>query len=310
MAFPRIIFPKPAMAAGVVSALLLALIQHGVISGLLLVPLLPIAALAWAGFAFGIVGLSAATLTALGLGVLLVGPFEMVLILVLQLFPAWLFLRELFKLHVYPGGLVRWNPPGNAFVAVTLYAAIFLLTLSVLSPMEFDRILAVLAESWDQAIGQLDPKTAAALGGQGAAPHLAMAFAVWIVGGMFYAAACLGNLVVLGFRRSLRSTLALQPFTPPFWLFGMFALAGALALVGGGRWGAIGQMLCLILLLPYFISGLSQLHTALRRWQHGVVWQSGFYLLLLLTVWPALFIAAYGLARQCLSLLTPAPSPR
>lgn len=310
MAFPILILPRPAVAAGVVAACLLALIHHGIVTGLLVVPILPIAAMAWAGFRHGISGLSTATLTALALGSLLLGPFDMVLVLALQLFPAWLFLREFFKLQVYPGGLAHWAPPGAAFLAVSLYASVFLLLISLLSPTEFDRILATLAQSWETAMRQLDPKTAATLGGDAAMAHLAMAFGVWVAGGMFYAAACLGNLVVLGFQRSLRPSLALQPFTPPLWLFGMFVAAGVVSLLEAGRWSVIAQMLSLILLLPYFISGLSQLHSALRRWQHGVIWQSGFYVLLVLTLWPALFIAAYGLARHCLGLLSPAASPR
>lgn len=299
------------MLCGALAAALLALLQHGIVVGVLVVPLLPLAALAWAGFTQGLVGLSAATLTALALGALLIGPGEMMLILIFQLFPAWLFFRELLKMRLHGDGRVQWMPPGGAFVAVTLYATIFFALLGLFAPVALADMLAMLSESWQQALSRMDPATQAVLHGDGDISHLALAFGVWILAGMCYAAACLGNLFVLAFRRSVRPSLALQPYAPPPGFFAAFLVAGGVSLIGGeGGLPRLGQMLSLILLLPYFISGLSFIHAGLRRWQNPALWLSGFYILIAATLWPALFIAAYGLMRQCLTLLSARPAAR
>lgn len=311
MAFPRPIFSRSAILAGAVAAVLLALLQHGVVVGMFVVPLLPLAALAWAGFTQGLLSLSAATLTALLIGTVLIGPGEMMLILIFQLFPAWLFFRELLKMRFHSDGRVQWMPPGGAFAAVTLYACIFFTLLALFAPQTLSDMLVMLSTSWTQALSRMDPATQTVLHQEGDMSHLGMAFGVWILAGMCYAAACLGNLFVLAFRPSVRPSLALQPYMPPLGFFAAFLLTGGLSLTGGdGTLPRLGQMLSLILLLPYFISGLSFIHTALRRWQNPVLWLSGFYILIAATLWPALFIAAYGLARQCLMLLSARPAPR
>ena len=292
--------------AGLASALMLAAIHYGIITGVLVVPLLPLAPLAWSGFRFGVVGLSTATLTSLALSVLFLGPLGASLALVLQLFPAWIFFRELLKLRLYANGAVQWQSPGGAFVALTMYAVFMFGLLNVMAPQEFDRLLAVLAEGWQEALAQLDPSTAETMRGAEDISHLALAFGVWMAAGICYAAACLGNFTVLAYRKSVRPSLALQPYQPPVWLFGLFLLTAALSLMDAGRWTVMGQMLSLILLLPYFISGLSLVHMALRRWQYSAVWLSSFYVIILMTLWPVLFLAAYGLTRQCLLLISPA----
>jgi hypothetical protein len=310
MRMSRLMMPRPAMMAGAVSAVLMMLIHQGFLTGVFVVPILPLAPLAWAGFRFGVAGLSAATFLSLVGCVVLLGPVESFLMLMLQLFPAWLFFRELLKLRLYADGQMQWQPPGGAFVAVTLYASLTLALQSLLAPEEFHQLLASLAENWQAALARLEPSSAQALQGIDQISHLALAFAVWMAGAMFYAAACLGNVVVLAYQRSVRPSLALEPFMPPVWLFVMFLLAGTLALLGSKPAAMVGQMLSLILLLPYFISGLSHVHRALRRWQYPALWISGFYILILMTLWPVLFLAAYGLMRQCVELISPVPAPR
>jgi hypothetical protein len=298
--------PRQAVIAGLASALMLAAIHYGLITGILVVPLLPLAPLAWSGFMFGVVGLSAATLISLAFSILLLGPFGAALALVLQLFPAWIFFRELLKLRLYVNGTMQWQSPGGAFLALTMYAVFMFGLLSLMAPVEFDRLLAVLEDGWQGALSQLDPSAAEAMRGAENISHLALAFGVWMAAGMCYAAACLGNFTVLAYRKSVRPSLALQPYQPPAWLFGLFLVTAVLSLMDAGRWTLMGQMLSLILLLPYFISGLSLVHMALRRWQYSAVWISGFYVIILMTLWPVLFLAAYGLTRQCLLLFSPA----
>ncbi|MBY0355375.1 MAG: hypothetical protein K2Q12_06545 [Rickettsiales bacterium] len=310
MFFSSSSFPRPAVLAGILSGVLLAVIHYGLLTGFLVVPVLPMAALAWAAFSFGVAGLSAATLTSLAVGMVFIGPMKILFILLLQLFPAWLFLRELLKLRLYRTGHFQWVPPGAAFVMVTLYALVFLSVASILSPVEFDAVLAHLGEAWAQALQRLDPVAVGALKSPGDLSHLVLALGVWMACALFYAAACLGNVIVLAFRRSLRASLSLQPFTPPLWLLGVLACAAALALLGTPRNMLIGQMLSLIALLPYFISGVSHVHSALRSWRHAAFWQISLYFLIAITLWPVLFLAAYGLTRQCLGLITQAPLTR
>ena len=67
------IIPAGAFGAGVLSALLSAAIHYGLVTGILIVPLLPIIPIMMTGFAYGVIGLSTAALTALVLTPLMIG---------------------------------------------------------------------------------------------------------------------------------------------------------------------------------------------------------------------------------------------
>ena len=182
----------------------------------------------------------------------------------------------------------------------------------LLIPAEFKSFLDLLHHSWAEMTRKMDPEGAAILerGGNGLQQAL-LVFGVWATIFLLYGAALLSNFIVLSNRYSLRPSLRLTPFTPRGYVLVAMAVAALFGLIGNpsetGSLPDVARIICLLLLLPYFVSGLGSIHQALSRWQHPAIWQVGFYILLFFTLWPALPIALYGIVRQVTRLTTNHP---
>jgi len=85
----------------------------------------------------------------------------------------------------------------------------------------------------------------------------------------------------------------------PLWL-ALAALAlGASSLMGGDS-GYLARNAAIVLLLPYLMAGLADLHGMLRQKPNGALWLGLFYgVFFALFGWAAMAVTAWGLVRQC-----------
>lgn len=147
-------------------------------------------------------------------------------------------------------------------------------------------------------------ETAGELGGQLA--FLIMAASAWWWVLLMYAHAVIAN-GLLGLNvHKLRASLALAPFALPAWLLAALAATAAFSLLGDGVWAFGAQVIILILLLPYFLLGLTIIHEKIRRFPGRIMLFFLLYFFIFVLLWPALIIAAMGVWKQCRALIHPA----
>ncbi|MBM3509947.1 MAG: DUF2232 domain-containing protein [Alphaproteobacteria bacterium] len=101
--------------------------------------------------------------------------------------------------------------------------------------------------------------------------------------------------------RNVRPGFALAEFTLPRWLLAPLIATLALTFFPGNA-GFLGRTLAILLLVPYFFLGLALVHSFAARWRGRVGVFIAFYLALFFFGWPALLVAALGIANQLMGL--------
>ena len=254
-----------ASAAGLISAVLMLWAMRGLPLGGLLLWLAP-APLFGAGLAFGAPW--AAVAVVVGAAVVALGSSTLGMVFWLALFgwPAWLlvllYLRRgsvsapVAALGLYPVGLL---------LAVSLYFA------------DAGGFETVLRAAINDALGRMDRSLP-----DGIIDAVVRVKAAAI--GLWVAALAIGNAALAqGFLR--RNGLNLAP-TPdlaearmPGWYLALVLLSGAAFAVNGD---AVTLSLLLLVLLPFFLMGVSAVHRRLRHRQGRVWFLAGFYTLMLI----------------------------
>jgi hypothetical protein len=85
----------------------------------------------------------------------------------------------------------------------------------------------------------------------------------------------------------------------PLWLALAALGLGAASLIGGDA-GYLARNAAIVLLLPYLMAGIADLHRLLRRKPNGALLLGLFYgVFIALFGWAALAVTAWGLVRQC-----------
>ena len=87
----------------------------------------------------------------------------------------------------------------------------------------------------------------------------------------------------------------------PSWPAGIVVLGGVLAFFGGEP-GFFGFNIMLIASIPFFFIGLAVLHSISAAWPGRPLALAGVYLLLILALWPAAFVAMLGVLELWLRL--------
>ena len=107
-------------------------------------------------------------------------------------------------------------------------------------------------------------------------------------------------LVRLG--HGLRSQTPLADLKLPEWMSTLLVAAAVVALLGPGELEYIGRNLVIILAVPFFFLGLAVIHALARRLVPLTtllaVFYFVFYILLLITSWAIMMVAAIGLVEQ------------
>ncbi|MBM09812.1 MAG: hypothetical protein CMF69_09625 [Magnetovibrio sp.] len=88
----------------------------------------------------------------------------------------------------------------------------------------------------------------------------------------------------------------------PFWSSWPLVSAAALALAGTGEWEYIGRNLAMLFAVPYFFLGLSVFHYLARRVTATKAVLITLYLVIVISMWAALVVAAIGVVEQWFGL--------
>jgi hypothetical protein len=253
-----------------------------------------------AGLWFGTAAAAAAGLTATAVLFAAGGVTAAALYAGLYAAPIVLLVRQALLARPTPDGAFEWYPPGLLAAWLTGLGCLVLAgaTLFFGGPAGID---ALVRESLAPALDRLTSDSAAsqqflrlvALVAPGAIA------ASWMV--MTASNGILAQGLLARFGAAWRPSPDLAALGLPMWVSGLLAVAGMLAMVGG--WPRfLGVNALIVLSVPFCLSGLAVLHTAVRRWPRPQVPLVAFYVLASLFGWPLLVVTAVGVLDMPLGL--------
>ncbi len=285
---------------GGLSAVLYLVVLTGSPGALLLVYLsqLPLfAAGLWLG-----VGAAVAAGTGGSIAVLLAGGWSAAgLFVALNAAPVVLLVRQALLARMGSAGVIEWYPPGllvawlTALGVAALGTAIFCLG----GPSGIETMVnAILAPALDQFVetGRASREKLAKLVALVTPGALATS---WMA--VTASNAMLAQGVLARFGKAWRPSPDLAALTLPPWLLGLLAAGLGLSVLGGtGRF--FGVNLLIVLSVPFCLSGLAVLHTAVRRLARPQIPLAVFYVVAALFGWPLFVVAVLGVLEMPLGL--------
>lgn len=277
------------LTAGVVSATLYLLAVSGGFFSLLIVylPLLPLLAIGlWQGSRSAALAALFATFLCGGL----ISVPTLVFYGLIYAVPCVFFLHATLTRIGEKG----WYPVGGALTGLCLYAAIIMIMLLPVILQDVSSLEEVIptAEMGDS------PMMERARDLLLSAPFLIFSMIVWTQILMFYAAAVFANFMLAGWHKALRPSIALAPFMPSLLILVAMLVAGLLSFSETLGLQIAGKTAFLILLMPYFLMGIAQMHARSSRWPQRRLWIFAVYALTILVFWPVFWFIGSGLYEQ------------
>jgi hypothetical protein len=295
-----IIIPLPSILAGLLAGALYTALHHGWIVGVT-APFLPIFVLALSGMRYGRAGISVACLATLPT-ILMTLPFnDAAFIIVGQLMPMTLFIRTLMvAVWIREPPILLWSSIGIAVAALSAYGAALFAMLVVMNDGLYSHLTASMQTAITASFTTMEPEMAAMMEGLvKKIPHILLAIDFWIWSVMLYVVVMLANGLVHSMGYGRRPPLRLTLHSPPNWILGALVVALLLSVIAPAPLMQGAQAACVILLLPYFFSGLSYAHMRLRSLPRSNAWMVGFYLLfIVLSLWPVIMVILFALGRH------------
>ncbi len=288
-----------AAAAGLTSGLVtLSVMSGGGGLGMLLAYVTPLP-LALVGLAFGFVP----ALTSLATGALVLTVAEWTAVppfLAIGAIPALLVTAVALRGRRGDDGKIGWMRPGPMLLSLALVATV-MMALAVLSfQIEGKGIEGWLREQAtpfvEQAVPAAPDELKSAIVGLMAAILPAMVGLAWLamtlVNGLF------AQWVVTRAGWALRPTPDYVDLRLPLWLAPAAGLVAAASLVGGDI-GYLARNTAILLMAPYLVSGLVDVHVSLRGKPMAALWLAVFYgVFFALSGWAAIAVTVWGVVRQ------------
>jgi len=202
----------------------------------------------------------------------------------------------------------EWYPVLAAIAEITLMSAGIFMTLALtLVHSEHMQLKTVVAEALsaqlnNDQLDNADPNIGhflKLLADQWSFLVFAAASWVWVL--LFYAFVVMANTLLTVRKIALRPSLALAPEGLPVWLPAILMICAVLAFLGQGNDRFAGETVFLIMLLPYFLSGVASVHKVSLAWSGRKLWLVLFYLLLTLfplSPWLFALLVAKGVYTQ------------
>lgn len=219
--------------------------------------------------------------------------------------PALALVRQTLLARPGPYGDLEWYPAGYLAVWVAgIGAALVILAIALIAGYPQG------AEGWVRdnltaAIRQLgffrgDDQVAAVVDMLAPmAPGLAVA--MWQI--MLVANGALAQRLMALMGRNLRPQLDLAMFRLPHWMLYAAAATLALALAGQGTYGYLGWNLMIVVLIPFFLTGVAVVHVISRNWPQRPVLLAIFYAALLVFGWPmSIILMMLGVVEHWIDL--------
>lgn len=283
--------------AGVLAGLLYIATAAGLLIGIL-VQLLPLTPIFWAGLRFGVAGQVVASVAAYGLFAVAANGEAAFLVVSLQGLPALILTFFSTRWILTPTGERFPLPMGNAITYLVLYIIFFFSLISWYLGKDGGSLQSVLAQDIKASEGLLDPGLQLRMENiVKNHPYVIYAVAGWGWATILYLTFWVSHLFTASFWPVKRFSLRIDPFPLSPWVPLVIVLAFIAGMVGEeGRF--IFFLAALILGYLYFIYGIALIHSTIGGWKNRAWWYGGLYLVMLLFFWPALLIAAYGLGQH------------
>ncbi len=252
------------------------------------------------GFSFGPVAATVAGLSGFVIAGLLGGTLAASMYGLVHALPAWLVSRQSLLQTTAPDGQTVWYPVGSILASLALFCAGFIGAVGLFMMGSAESLAGLVSEYLYEAFGYMAPAmTAVEL--EGMVNMLVSMFpgamgASWVL--MLVINALLAQTVLVRMARNARPSPRFADLVLPHWLAWPMVVMAAIGLLASGDLRYIAQNTAIILAVPYFFLGLSVIHWAVRRLAFSTPLLVGLYLVLLISSWALLFVAALGMAEQ------------
>lgn len=200
---------------------------------------------------------------------------------------------------------IYWYPTGYLLTALVGYAlTIFLLTLLMMSGQEgglagfiakaYDSIMDSVIKAYTQNSGPIPPEQLEASKASGLfmKQYFPSLFMISFVT-MLAISGVIAQISLRNMNWALRTDFTLKNFMVPPWLIYVAITTFALSFIKDDTLSYFGVNATPVLLLPFFVLGLSVVHAYLQPRKYKTLWLFLFYIVLSLG-WPALPVIALG----------------
>ncbi len=281
-----------AIGAGLVSALLSVAVTFGSGIGLLLAyfALLPILLI---GLSQGLRSASIATSAGIIGTIFLTNIFQGAIFAVSVALPAWIIVRYTLMTKTARDSSIQWLPAGEVLARLAALGGIIL----IISAITFFDAPGGLSKTIEEFLDKM--LSARFQFGSPADRHLlverlvpffpAITVSSWVL--MAIINSVLAQSILLKAGRNLRPAIPYSKISVPEWIYWGIVGAGTLALIGSGSFEYTGRNLAVVLAIPFFLVGLSVVHTLVRQLRSPGVALVAFYFFMVISSW-AIFVAA------------------
>lgn len=287
------------IAGALAAALFYAVAAGGLGFIFMMLPGLPIF---YVGFAAGAQAMVIASVTATMLIGMIAALPGAAFFAIFSAAPAFMIVRRAILCKRSEAGAQQWFPLGLAFVELSVLLVAFAVSLCFYYA-SLGGIDALVQRSVSENMQEIDPNMQQLLLNLSSSLTLVVISAsLWIWLLLVYVNGWLAHRFARTRGHALRPDFALAPFDMPQWMLGALTLSGITSIVGSETFSFAGKISLLLLLFPYFFSGIALIHEKAAQWPSKGIILFVIYFFLLAQAWPALLIAGFGVWHQLKNL--------
>lgn len=218
----------------------------------------------------------------------------------LHALPAWLVSRQSLLQTQAPDGQTVWYPVGTILGSLSLFCAGFMAGTGLYLMGSVDTLQGEVSRYLSEAFTFMAPAmTDVEL--QAVVGMLVSVFpgamgASWVL--MLVINALIAQSILVRMGKNLRPSPRLADMMLPQWLAWPMIIMAGVGLIASGDLRYIAQNTAIVLAVPYFFLGVAVVHWAVRRLTFATPVLVGFYLIMFMSGWALLLVAALGMAEQ------------
>jgi hypothetical protein len=289
-----------AVGGGGLSAIASLAFLSGVPGGLLFVyfAMLPIFMVA---FSMGTMAASIAALSGIVLAGMVGDSITAAAYGAFHAFPAWFISRQSLASRQMQDGTTVWRTSGAVLSALSLLCAVMMvfgaLIFSSITTSDIEQgINTILYEAFAQIIPTMGGDELTQMIGTMASIFPGVMGGSWVI--MIIINAIMSQAAVVRMDRNIRPSPTYLNMALPHWVAWPLVISAAASLILSGDANYIARNSALILATPFFFLGLSVVHWAVRRISFATALLSFFYLIMVMSGWAIMLVAAIGMIEQ------------
>lgn len=259
--------------------------------------------IALTGFRFGFMPAAvAAAIATLAVGVASPGAGALTLFLLTSVVPVLLIVYLALQCRTAPDGTEQWYPLGRILAwLAALAVAVLAIAMLMFSGAE-DGLEGTIRRYLQGALsgfGGMDPETIDATVAMTTRLFPGIAATSWMFMNVINGILALRLVTATGHNQ--RPKPSFHDIEVPNWPIAVIVVGAVLSFFGGNP-ALLGTNAMIVATVPFFFIGLAVLHSISAAWPGRIMVLTGVYLLLVLLLWPAVFIALLGIAENWLRL--------